>query len=947
MTKHALAIALLGAFAAPVQAGIADDLGECLDNAVKHAYVTAKAAAAIADMLADPVLGLCVSQVLLPDPLTIAGSGAVVAVAAATSISPGHCDAGLRDKAFDPLINALSGVIGLSPQQDPLKSVLAEGKAQAWDYLKTTPPPALVWSKLSCGCTFYDKGAAIDDIKKVVQATTAAGKSCGKVLGPAAEALGGAAGWVGNKIACAMEGKSSPLDTALNLMNPYDYYLTYWRPFEQGYVYRNLTGKTDMSTPIPGGLQFGSEAAEAVFKTYGNLQVDYQNAGTPQSLDQLRAGTLGYYECTNDPSKIAKQIGDWFYQSADAKLAVAKVWLSFKQTAGAARSKKEETYLDPYKASGNVSSMTLDAIGSALTEWTDNAWKAYQGNLSSKPADVLALTFNEIKPKMDGLKQKADDELKAVKNKNLIAPVRRLAADGNLEKLGQLGGEKLCEGMHALLAAECRRDTDDVRKAAADVLKLRDNKKNWTMTEAANYGKAEGTKQLTPNTRYTYAPTIPDPRNDDDWANNAKYDAVLKADQTLREKFSASLEARAAAYPAMQDRLDKLVSVYQNGCGEAIGQPGSAPTPMCREYLANGVAACLVDTLRQSAKTGVTSVSAKPGAAASAQFAPIGAALLPAPKPAQQTQTPAGGTGPVQATPGAQAGAAFAPDISKAGAVPASLAVSECDASAKSALERYAKAHKKAPGQDRPVTNYFANLKPASSSAPGPLPRDAVPPGSLRLRPGVGSEDAGDRERQRSLRSLPAGERDEPTRSPPESGRALRLPPPGGAGESSRGIAPPALPTPRTFPPADGIRMEVPPGRGLRPLPPPAAGAPASGVEPGRGIAPPALPAARTFPPADGIRMEVPPGGGLRPLPPPAMPHPPAAGAPASGVEPGRGIAPPALPAARTSPAGVTQAEGADRRSTEEPAASARILPRPQPQTAPSDRAIPLVPTGR
>ncbi|OYT68674.1 MAG: hypothetical protein CFK52_14565, partial [Chloracidobacterium sp. CP2_5A] len=149
--------------------------------------------------------------------------------------------------------------------------------------------------------------------------------------------------------------------------------------------------------------------------------------------------------------------------------------------------------------------------------------------VSANADDVLALTFNQFKPKLDALKKQAEEDLKQAKNKDSVAPLRRLVAEGNLEKLGGLGEPKLCEGMHALLVAECGGDTDAVRDAARDVLKQRDNKKNWTMTEAANYGKAEGGKQLTRNSRYTFAATIADPRDDAAWADNAKYNAVLKA----------------------------------------------------------------------------------------------------------------------------------------------------------------------------------------------------------------------------------------------------------------------------------------------------------------------------------------------------------------------------------------------------------------------------------
>ncbi|MCX7900718.1 MAG: hypothetical protein N2483_00240 [Burkholderiaceae bacterium] len=111
-----------------------------------------------------------------------------------------------------------------------------------------------------------------------------------------------------------------------------------------------------------------------------------------------------------------------------------------------------------------------------------------------------------IKPKLEELKKQADAEIQAAKNMDIVAPLRRLLADGNLEKLQQLGEYKLCDGLHALLAAECKGDTDAVRTAVRDVLKRRDNTMNMSQIEKINYGQTKDGKQLTRNTKYTYAP---------------------------------------------------------------------------------------------------------------------------------------------------------------------------------------------------------------------------------------------------------------------------------------------------------------------------------------------------------------------------------------------------------------------------------------------------------
>ena len=791
MKNTAVILLAFGACIPKTHAGMLDDVGECLQKSVELQYVSAKAAAAIADMLADPVLGLCVSQVLLPDPLTIAGSGAVVAVAAVTGITPGQCENGLRDQAFDPLIDGLSSITGLKRDQAPLAPLLEEGKAQAWSYLSSTPPTALLWSKLSCGCTFYDKGAAIKDIEKVAQATTAAGQSCGKVLQTVAGPVGKALGKAGQQVACAMQKTDDAINSDTRI-SPADYYQTWWRPYEQGYVYLNLKGKTQTNTPLPAGLQFGDEAAEAVFKAYGKLQTDYQNAGTPQSLDQLRNATVAYYECAGQGKKdvIANQIATTFYQSADAKLAVAKTWMAFKQAAQAARAQKETVYLDPYR-NGPVSVVTLNQIGSLLNQWTDAAWGALQGSPGGKPDDALALTFSEFKPKLDELAKSAQADIQAAKNKAFVAPVRRLAADGNLEKLDQLGEAGLCGGMHPLLMAACKQDTDKVREAARAVLKQRDNKKNWSQQEAANYGKADGTKQLTANTRYTYKPAIDDPRDDAAWADSSKYNAVLSADLKLRESFIAQLKDKAAPYPALQTRLEGLLDVYQQGCGPAIGQPGGAPTPLCRETLANGIAACLADAQRKGVPAS--------GASAS-QSAGSGAAVG------------------LQAAKASTANAmAFAPAMGAPGK-PSAAPSLQCDEAAKAALDRYAKLHHQAPAKDRPVMQFFPGSVSGASPAGGAAVSPAIgAPRKLPLQPAASrtgdsasgrNEDAG-APMPGPLRLTPPG------RLEPPGG--ADTPPPAGNPERDTGqrLRRPLAPPPASMenPPArdPGVRSALPP----------------------------------------------------------------------------------------------------------------------------------------
>lgn len=876
--------------ATPAQADLIGDVGECLDKSVKQAWVTAKAAAAIADMLADPELGVCVSQVLLPDPVTIAGSGTVVAVAAATQIPPGMCDAGLRDAAFDPLVDGLSGLTGLSRHKPPLQSLISEGKDKAWTYLKTTPPSALVWSRLSCGCTFYDKGAAIDDIKKVAQATTAAGKSCGKVLSQAADALGLSAAanavgkglaWLGNKSQCALKANDDLINGQSTPWTSYEYYQNRWRPYEQGYVFRVLQngGKgIDLNTPLPGGLQFGSAASQAVAAAYGSLQVDYQNAGTSPSLNQLRSATLAYYKCsTAGPEEMAKAISALFYQSADAKLALAKAWLAYDAAAAEARAAKTQQIISPYEKSGVVSVLTLNAIAAELRAWTDTGWAIHRGNPSGNPADALALAWKQHQAPVAALVAQADADLAAAKNKSSVAPLRRLSADGNLGKLEQLGEASNCQSLHPLLAAACQKTAEEVRQQARAVLKARDNQPNMTQSEKQNYGKADGSVQLTSNSRYTYAPHIPDPRDDAAWASSA-YDTVLKADSQLRENFVSALQQATAVYPPRQQQLQQMLDFYQAGCGEAIGKPGSVATPLCREYLANGLAACLAASAPSPAGPAATS------ALTTSAVKGLGLGL---------------GGKPVTAIGSASA----APALGTATPVPGKLGL-QCEVEAKDALDRYAKQHQQAPQQDVTGANY-AKLTATGglglTSAPAKPDGIAVPP--PKPLPGAGLPGA-----------LPTSQ------AQPEGGRPV-----------SRGrlLAPPPAPVSVDGNARAGQVSERQHSERLLAPPAPAVTPGAAGME----LRLPTMPAAETAPAERQLTPRAPrdvrlpaaaPGAEADPVPARRFPE-------ADVTPPSRG----ALPAA-ADPALPAAAERLAPSTTMVPMAPARVPPAPEPVTAPA-----------
>ncbi|MCS6944672.1 MAG: hypothetical protein RMK97_04550 [Sutterellaceae bacterium] len=68
-------------------------------------------------------------------------------------------------------------------------------------------------------------------------------------------------------------------------------------------------------------------------------------------------------------------INGWFFKNADAKLAAAKAYLKYKDTAQKARKAKEKMYLEPYK--GQVLVVTVSAIESQLKyDWFEEGWKA-------------------------------------------------------------------------------------------------------------------------------------------------------------------------------------------------------------------------------------------------------------------------------------------------------------------------------------------------------------------------------------------------------------------------------------------------------------------------------------------------------------------------------------------------------------------------------------------
>lgn len=607
----ALAIPLIAFASQNASADLLANATECIAKAPGVIYANAEGALAVAQFIADPNLGYCVSQIMLPDPLTIAGSTVIAGVVVNAGAKPsvkGSCEAAIRDAALQPLVERLSPITGLTFNKPPLTGT----KQQVWDFLTNTPPSSLLWSKLSCGCTIFDKAAIAQDLQAVAKANIEAGQTCSKLLDDVIGGVLDAFSWAEDALESLIQGSPIPVT---------QYYGWRWIHFEQGYVYRALQRDDNpdknpllMTTPLPGNIP-DDELGKAIEAVFGYRQT--LPAGVPDVAphqDKLREEAKGWYEkhqhSTSSAEARADELSTILRNRVDPKIVLARLYIAMRKDAEL--KKQEDIYWTNFANDDAVFPATKDALRAELDSWIVNSWKTLSLSSTHKPGDALLLVFTQHKTRLDSLKVQAETEIKQSKEEKFIAPLRRLIADSNLEKLNQLGGKQLCEKMHPKLKTSCITELASLQNAATKEVNQRKNTK-ISANDMADYGKSgPGGEQKTRDSKYTYA-LISDSKVPQQWVQ-VDFNALLNADKKIFSNYQKKIARLGEDYSLMQREFGLLVNNYRSKCPGTTINNIWFPNNECASGLSDTVAQCLVDVQLKTSQVGATPLTISPKA---------------------------------------------------------------------------------------------------------------------------------------------------------------------------------------------------------------------------------------------------------------------------------------------------------------------------------------------
>lgn len=595
----ALAIPLLAFASQNASADLLANATECIAKAPGVVYANAQGALAVAQFIADPNLGYCVSQIMLPDPLTIAGSTVIIGLV--TGTPPGQCENKIQTALLEPVVNGLSSITSVSYND----AAAQYGANQVWDKLSSTPPTSLLWSKLSCGCTIFDKAAIAQDLQAVAKANIEAGQTCSKLLDDVIGGVLDAFSWAEDALESLIQGSPIPVT---------QYYGWRWIHFEQGYVYHALKGSLNMQAPLFGNIPDDDEG-RAIAAVFGYRQI--LPAGVPDaapSHQKLIDEAIGWYKIHHhsDSSAIdrSEELGRILYHRVDPKIALARLYMAMRKDAEL--KKQEDIYWTNFANDDAVFPATKDALRAELDSWIANSWKTLSLSPTHKPGDALQLVFTQHKTKLSSLKTQAETEIKQSKEEKFIAPLRRLIADSNLEKLNQLGGKQLCEKMHPKLKTSCITELASLQNAATKEVNQRKNTK-ISASDMADYGKSgPGGEQKTRDSKYTYA-LISDSKVPQQWVQ-VDFNALLNADKKIFSNYQKKIARLGEDYALMQREFGLLVNNYRHKCPGTTINNIWFPNNECASGLSNTVAQCLVDVQLKTSQVGATPLTISPKA---------------------------------------------------------------------------------------------------------------------------------------------------------------------------------------------------------------------------------------------------------------------------------------------------------------------------------------------
>lgn len=173
----------IGSLQASVHANVFDDALQCAVDVGSVVVIPLVQGAKVASYAASQPQ--CIVQITAAEPLTLAGSGAMVALNAAGQIpaSYGGCQSAVYGPAMKPLAGALAGGLGavgvpnsiVGPLQGIASGELLQG-------INQIPALAVLTGPIDCGCGMLDAGVSVDNILAMAKTVANAGESCASLV---------------------------------------------------------------------------------------------------------------------------------------------------------------------------------------------------------------------------------------------------------------------------------------------------------------------------------------------------------------------------------------------------------------------------------------------------------------------------------------------------------------------------------------------------------------------------------------------------------------------------------------------------------------------------------------------------------------------------------------------------------------------------------------------
>lgn len=172
------------AWSGSAQANVFDDALQCAADAGKVMLLPVTEGAKVAAYAANQPQ--CVAQIVAFDPLTLAGSGAMVALNTAGVIPAtfGGCQAAVYGPAMKPLAGALAGGLGAVGMPDSIvQPLVGIAKGELMQAINQIPALAVITGPIDCGCGMLDAGVNVDNIIAMGKTVASAGSSCMSLVG--------------------------------------------------------------------------------------------------------------------------------------------------------------------------------------------------------------------------------------------------------------------------------------------------------------------------------------------------------------------------------------------------------------------------------------------------------------------------------------------------------------------------------------------------------------------------------------------------------------------------------------------------------------------------------------------------------------------------------------------------------------------------------------------